>query len=463
MKFLQGYLAFEEGQRDQARKFLTDCVTIDPRNAQALELLGRVHLQANDYVAAETALEKAAASLPNNPMVHSLLGFAYMGTHKNEQAITEGESALALSKGQLASAQVVLGQALAGLGKKDAAVEHLQVFLNKAPDDPLAPQVRDLVSKLQNPGKSGESSSPLFAAEDAKLANGPWQPPGIDEAQPAVATGLSCPLGQILSTTGSHMQDFVQDISKFAAVEDLLHERLDKAGYPLSRETRKFDYIATISQPSPGALTVEEFRTGHYEVDELPDRIKTNGFPALALIFHPDMRDNFEMTCEGLGQLRGQATWLVRFEQREDRPKRIQDYIVNGNIYPVELKGRAWISADKFQILRIESELVKPIPAIQLGSEHQITEYGPVDFSSKNMQLWLPKQAEVYLDFRKRLYYRKHSFDHYMLFSVDAEEKRKEAKHQPHGPTSTSPGQSGEKVGASADAGTPMRPEPTAE
>jgi hypothetical protein len=43
----------------------------------------------------------------------------------------------------------------------------------------------------------------------------------------------------------------------------------------------------------------------------------------------------------------------------------------------------------------------------------------------KNTLLWLPKTAEIYLDFRKRHYYRRHSFDHYALFSSDAQEKQK--------------------------------------
>ena len=38
----------------------------------------------------------------------------------------------------------------------------------------------------------------------------------------------------------------------------------------------------------------------------------------------------------------------------------------------------------------------------------------------------MTKSAEIYFDFRKHHYYRRHSFDHYMLYSVDTDEKRKE-------------------------------------
>ena len=138
------------------------------------------------------------------------------------------------------------------------------------------------------------------------------------------------------------------------------------------------------------------------------------------------MRVNFEMSCEGLGDWQGQAAWLVRFRQRSDRPNRMHSYKVGGQVHSVDLKGRAWITADKFQIIRIVAEMITPIPEIQLLSEQQIVEYGPVPFTKKNTTLWLPKSAEIYFDFRKHRYYRRHSFDHYMLYSVDADEKRKE-------------------------------------
>jgi hypothetical protein len=134
------------------------------------------------------------------------------------------------------------------------------------------------------------------------------------------------------------------------------------------------------------------------------------------------------MTCEGLGNWHGQAAWLVHFKQREDRPAPFHDYRVGGDLYSLRLKGRAWITADKFQIVRIESELIDAMPQIQLRSEQQVVEYGPVPFQEKNLELWLPQSAEIYLDFRKRRYFRRHTFDHYMLFSVNAQENRKEPK-----------------------------------
>jgi len=145
----------------------------------------------------------------------------------------------------------------------------------------------------------------------------------------------------------------------------------------------------------------------------------------LALLFHPEMRGDFDFDCEGQGQWGGQPAWLVHFRQRHDRPNHMQTYNVAGNTYRVDLKGRAWISPDTYQIVRIEADMASPVHEIQLLSEHQIVEYGPVPFAKKKTMLWLPKNVEIYFDFRKHHYYRQYSFDDYMLFDVDVTENHK--------------------------------------
>jgi hypothetical protein len=218
----------------------------------------------------------------------------------------------------------------------------------------------------------------------------------------------------------------VEDVAKFAAVEDLFHQRLDRYGVPIRTDTRKFNYVASIAEPEPGYLEVSEYRAEKLTLAGYPDHIASTGFATLAFVFHPDVQNDFEMHCEGLGNWQGLATWLVHFRQREDRPNRMHSYKMGTQIYPVSLKGRAWIRADNFQIVRMESELVKPMPQIQLLSEHQQVEYGPIPFGKNGTVLWLPRSAEIYFDFRKQRYYRRHSFDHYMLFAVNSDERRKE-------------------------------------
>ena len=198
----------------------------------------------------------------------------------------------------------------------------------------------------------------------------------------------------------------------------MVHENLSARGTPSNRETRQFNYVAAISEPAPGTLIIQEYRdSGDLN---MPNKINTTGLPVLAIAFHPHFRDDFEMHCEGLGDWNGQATWLVHFRQLDDKPSRIRAYVVSGNYYPVPLKGRAWIRADNFQIIHLETDLVRAVPEIRLFTEHTSVSYGPVQFKRSGIDLWLPTSAELYVHYAKLRFHRSESFDHFMLFATDA-------------------------------------------
>jgi tetratricopeptide (TPR) repeat protein len=428
VNFLYGYLYMQLKDLDKAELYLNRAATIDPRRAQALMLLGRVQLERKEYENAQKSLEQAVAANSNYWMAHNLLGDVYLQLKDYEKARVQAQLAIDQGDGAGNVAQLVLGQALANVGRDQDGIKALKIFIETNPSNTAVPGVKALITQIEN-RDSGATSAPLtgatldlaLAASAPSLPESAWGPPGVDELKPQVASGIACPYQQVMDGTGERVKQFVDNIAKFAAVEDLLHEQLDKAGNPITKETRKFTYVASITEDQPGFLQTDEYRNLRYGITDLPDHIVTTGSMTLALIFHPDMRDNFEMTCEGLGDWRGQSAWLVHFRQRDDKPNRFAEYNVGSQHYPMGMKGRAWITTDNLQIVHIDAELVKPLP--QLAVQHQIAEYGPVHFQKRNMDLWLPQNVDTYLELNRHYYYRRHSYDHYQLFSVDSIEK----------------------------------------
>jgi tetratricopeptide (TPR) repeat protein len=441
LNFLMGYLNYQQKDFTHAQTYLGKAAELNPRDVQSLTLLGRLGLQNENYVSASSVLEKAIAADSEYWMAHNLLANAYLKQRKFESARDQAQIAIDKGKTGANAARLVLGQAQLNLGKSEDGIGTLRAFLEGSPKSATAPQVRSLIAEVEArnsiAGSNGATEitalppltgiDALIASPDMTFTMKPWQPPGIDETKLSVAPGVACP-DNVIEMSGERVQELVKDVSRIAALEHLLHEQVDEIGNPITKQTRDYNYVASISEFQPGFLSVDEYRDAHSGLNDFPDHISSSGFAALALVFHPDMRDNFTMTCEGLGDWKGQSVWIVHFRQRDDRPARIHDYKLGAQIYSIRLKGRAWITSDKFQIVRIESELVDPMKPIQLLSEHQIVEYGPNPFPKKNMELWLPKTAEIYFDFRRHRYYRRHSFDHYMLFSVESEEKPKPPK-----------------------------------
>ena len=249
-----------------------------------------------------------------------------------------------------------------------------------------------------------------------------WKPARVDDEKVTVLDGVACSTTQVLDEVTHRVTEFVANMNRIAATERVVQEDLNSSGKVVSTEKLRFDYVASISTLPSGELDVEEFRNAHSGPGNLRG-IATLGLPALAIVFHERYRLNYDFKCEGLGEWEGRATWLLHFRQRHDRPSRFLTYIVDGKSYPVGLEGRAWIAADSFQIMRMEADVMNPVPKIQLREGHQVVEYKPFIFHDGRVEMWLPVVADLYFDVHHRKWHRKHSFDSYVLFSVTTKEK----------------------------------------
>jgi hypothetical protein len=131
----------------------------------------------------------------------------------------------------------------------------------------------------------------------------------------------------------------------------------------------------------------------------------------------------YEFQCEGRGSWQGHPARVLRFHQRTDHPSTVLTYHVGNRFVAVGLKGRAWIDLDTFQILAMESDIMRPAPEIRLVRDHRLIEYGPVTFRNKPLELWLPKSADWYCSLSGRRFHRRHAFSQFLLFSTDDKQK----------------------------------------
>jgi tetratricopeptide (TPR) repeat protein len=441
LNYLLGFLYLQKKDPNQAQTYLMEAISIDSRHVRALTALGQLRLQEKDYAGAVTPLEQVVAVDAGYWMAHWLLSEAYLRNNDFEKSREQAELAIKKGKGAANRAELVKGEALANLGRREEAVQAFEIFLTDVPNDPQRAAVREMIAQLQNtsaPAYREASASTVSAlpvaipapgSPEDKLSIPLWHPATVDDEKPAIASGVACPAEQVIAGASERTKELVDNVARFDATEEVLHEDLDAVGRPLTKETRKFDYIVSISE-QPGALMIDEYRSPTNQAN-FSDNIATLGLTGLALAFHPVNRDEFQMTCEGLGDWHGQATWLVYFRQRLDRPSHFMSYQFSNAEYSVSLKGRAWIAASTYQIVHLEADLLNPMPNIQLLSQHQAVDYGAVFFKTKETELWLPKSADLYLDFRRHRYHLRHSFDNYKLFSVGASQKIGEPKEAP--------------------------------
>lgn len=249
-------------------------------------------------------------------------------------------------------------------------------------------------------------------------------PADIDEQVPPVHSDVPCPLPKLLHETGQRTLELVANLQRFSAVDRVDDVQMHKNGQPRA-VTSRFHYVAEIKQSTVGP-SVEEYRDRTSPDSTLQTHWEDAGTAAFALIFHPHYIQDYLVTCEGLGEWQGKPAWQLRFAQNPERGNAFHVYRVSNGIYPVRLKGRAWISPDDFEVLRVETDLLQPVPQIRLEREHSIVEYGPVGFKKHGVQLWLPQTAELYIDHRGHRYHRRHTFSNFQLFWVETAQQIKE-------------------------------------
>jgi hypothetical protein len=266
---------------------------------------------------------------------------------------------------------------------------------------------------------AGGNASVVAAKPAVNGARDFWMTHDLEQNVPPVDVSVECPTQQVLKGVGERMREFVSNLEKFTATEELEHYKMNAGKKPGPPEKRRFAYVVTVSPNEWGVFTLSEFRDGSVDIGQFPANIATLGLPALDLIFHPVLAEDFQFVCEGLGQSDGKAVWQVHFAQRTDRPVRIRFYTVGTRSFPVYLEGRVWIDPGNYQVERLEAELEKPVEEIALTNEHTTIKYAPVAFRSLKLQIWLPQEAATYVERKGHRYYRRLVYTDFRLFNVD--------------------------------------------
>jgi Flp pilus assembly protein TadD len=426
---------------EDARRAFTRAITADPQYIPPCVNLAQLELQSGQYESAIEAAEKALKLYPGMAIASFVQAVANLKLNRLDAAEKSARDAENGSLQNMPQLHIVLADILLRKHDYPNAAAQLQDYLKEAPDGELVGEAKNGLERIRkiaadadnrpskvdmqpqlrpSPLEAALSVPPFITLVAANPTPTPWTPPDIDEFVPSVEAGVACPLPQVVSGAGRRMKELVENLQKFDATEHVEHFNVDADGSRGRPETRTFDYVVTVALAGMGVFRLTEYRNGSLDPSQFPAQIATEGLPAMALIFHPSQVSDFNLTCEGLGQWHGRPAWQVHFSQRPDRPNRIHAYVIGRNYYPIPLKGRVWIDAATYQVLRFESELMKSVPEIELTQEYLTIDYAPVQFQTGKQEVWLPLDAEVYSERGKHRFYRRHTFTNFKLFEVES-------------------------------------------
>jgi tetratricopeptide (TPR) repeat protein len=420
INYFLGVYSSQTNDWNQAKVYWLKTINIDPNYCSALLALSERLLSEDQPAEAAVLAQRAVQAEPTSWRGHAALADAYFQQGSSGESIREAERALQLGHQQAALIEPLLAAALAKVGDKGRAINVLEAHLRDHPGDAAA---KTQLSSLKAPAEIvGDTTTPFLPTLMSSVpVPSTWLPPDVDENVPLVESETGCAVDELLHKVGLRTLEFVGNLERFAATESVIHEAINKWGGSSYTQNREFDYVASFEEVRPGLFSFDEYRKRGTSPVDFPDGVETRGLPALVLLFHPKISENYEMTCEGLAKVHGEPAWQVHFRQRPDKPNIMKGYRVgaNGPSFPVAIKGRAWIAADTYQIIRLETDLVVPVPDIRLVADHSVIEYGSVHFRERGVDMWLPTSAEIYYDWKGRRAHRRHAFSNYLLFSVD--------------------------------------------
>jgi len=312
--------------------------------------------------------------------------------------------------------------------KKDGQTRRI-LILNSIPYSQIrAAFVSLLIFTLLFPAVRSRASDSFRAkSTDKKKRVLRWDPPQVDSPIASLAARPPCSLPAVLDQAGKRATNLVSSLQNFTAHERIRYEETDDLGNPDFGSTEDFNYFVDFGEKS-GLLASHETRTPVSKDSVDMTDVRDTGLSVLALIFHPIMQDDYDMSCEGYGSWNENPAWVVRFQQKKDKKPRTLSFHTPNSTYHVSLKGRAWIAADSGEIIHLETNLVAGIAILGLQGNAVSVDYAPVQFHSQSVVLWLPKTAQAYADYGKRRMIIDHTFSDFQLFSVQTQQQIEKPK-----------------------------------
>lgn len=363
---------------------------------------------------------------PNDPLVLQELGRAQCQNADWEIASETLERAVDAGAGP--QARLLHAEALLWAGTAHDAQAELDRYLNGREIKTMPPRVRTLAANIAEKKRDAT----VYAVALAKLrAHGeepldyirhpPKDLPNFEPAKDQV------PLPAILQSVGEKVAEIYKNLPNTSSLERIRQEALNHTGEARWGLNQKFRYLCLIPQ-FPWGPTVDEYRVDARGNLTVPRGLNqnlmlTSGFLGAALIFHPAYQKGNQYRYLGQQKTKGRKALVLAFAQEPAQSKIYGSFVVGSTRKLTYVQGLAWVDADSFEIVRLKTDLLYPLPQVRLKTETTDIEFSEVPFASVGEKFWLPHDVTVTLDWSGRRLRNRHQYSDFLVFNVEEKHK----------------------------------------
>jgi hypothetical protein len=223
------------------------------------------------------------------------------------------------------------------------------------------------------------------------------------------------------------VEAYFRNFPNTVSLEEIHQEKLSHKGKAGETLDEKFHNLRLTPTEESG-LGFTEYRANLSGEKGQPQGLKdgfmlTSGFASASLFFHPGHQAESTFRYLGRQKIDGRDTFVVAFAQQPEKARLYGVFKMGETSMPTFSQGLAWVDSESYEIIRLRTDLLKPLPEVRLDKETTEIDFGENHFKSNADGFWLPREVKVSVDWNGKSLRNKHGYSDFKLFNVGATEK----------------------------------------
>jgi len=345
----------------------------------------------------------------------------------------------AIAAGAGPAVRLLRVEALLGGGQFQAASSEMTRYLGGRDVKEMPIQVRTLWVQIEQRNKIEAEYEKGKTKGDQQLDYLHRPPSDLSGLEPAIDQAQ---LNSILSGVGKTVADFFSNFPNTSSLEQVHQEKLSRKEKLAGELDQKFRYLCFTPAQAWG-LGFDEYRVdtsgGQAWLRGREDGFMlTSGFASASLVFHPAYQPQADFRYLGRQKVNGRDHYVIAFAQQPAKARLNGAFRSGDRTMATFSQGLAWIDPQSYQITRLRTDLLRPLPEVNLQRETTEIVYSEVHFKGTDARFWVPQQVTVSVDWNGKHLRNEHRYSEFKLFRVEANEKVGTRREQGQTPKPTS-------------------------
>ncbi len=190
-----------------------------------------------------------------------------------------------------------------------------------------------------------------------------------------------------------------------------------------SRST-EFNYLLLFDHHADGETAIQELRTDfkNRQVGSAVDGVAPHGFGFAYqwLLLSPANQSELRFRYLGTQRIDDHQTFVLGFAQIPSRIKVPGKYKWAGKEVPFFFQGIAWIDQSTFDVVRLRTDLLTPVPSVNLQNMTTELRFRSVRIHGFGAVLWLPSEVLIRTARSDSLFEEIHQYSRYRFFHAES-------------------------------------------